>query len=91
MAFTPPFLDHVSIKSSSSEERGELGKEEDFISLPVELDTRSRQDRRREFRDNAKRKRTDDDEEDWESHICFPWMDLARLKPMPKPLSAIKL
>ncbi|KAI8338779.1 hypothetical protein EDC96DRAFT_523167 [Choanephora cucurbitarum] len=83
--------DHVSIKSSSSEERGELGKEEDFISLPVELDTRSRQDRRREFRDNAKRKRTDDDEEDWESHICFPWMDLVRLKPMPKPLSAIKL
>ncbi|KAI8334122.1 hypothetical protein BD560DRAFT_414700 [Blakeslea trispora] len=84
--------EHVYFTSSESEEDKDTYKEhveEDFISLPKEQP--SRQDRRRDFRESSKRKRVEDDEDDWEAHICFPWMDLVNSKPIPQPLSAIKL
>lgn len=91
-------IDHISIKSTSSEEEegaynSSDDKEEDFISLVTEVDDRCRQQRRFEERKELKRKRVDEDESNdaWESEICYPWMELTNSIRLRQPVSASRL
>lgn len=60
--------------------------------MNTEVDTRSRQQRRFEERNELKRKREDDEaKEAWESQICYPWMDLMNSQRIKHPISASRL
>ncbi|KAI7901830.1 uncharacterized protein BX663DRAFT_487118 [Cokeromyces recurvatus] len=71
----------------------ESDREEDFISLNTEVNTRSRQEKRRDERAELKRKREDSNEENKSDDIdiCYPWMNLMSYYRIKQPLSARKL
>ncbi|KAI9478837.1 MAG: hypothetical protein EXX96DRAFT_525666 [Benjaminiella poitrasii] len=83
---------HTRFQHSTSPKDDDNG-EEDFISLNTEVDTRSRQEKRREERAELKRKRDEPLEEhsSYNPHACYPWMDLLSHYRIKQPLSASKL